>query len=89
MEYKKEFNQSKAKLAAGIIIDKYLTEDAENYINMENYIVNEIIAEYEKVCTSTRFELSSNLFDDSVVNVSQILLLYNYLFRLKEVYRNT
>ena len=56
-------------MAAGIIIDKYLTEDAENYINMENYIVNEIIAEYEKVCTSSRTELSSNLFDDSVINV--------------------
>ena len=35
MEFKQENNADKAKLAAGIIIDKYLTEDAENYISVE------------------------------------------------------
>ncbi len=34
MEFKKEGNNEKSRLAAGIIIDNYLTEDAENYISV-------------------------------------------------------
>ena len=34
MEFKKESSIDKAKLAAGMIIDNYLTEEAENYINL-------------------------------------------------------
>jgi hypothetical protein len=50
MEFKKENSSDKAKLAAGIIIDKYLTEDAENYISIDSRIVNEVIGDYERAC---------------------------------------
>ena len=48
MEFKREQHKDKAKLAAGIIIDKYLSEDAEWYIGME--ASREVIHEYERVC---------------------------------------
>ena len=40
MEFKKEISIEKATYAAGIIIDKYLTEEAESYINIDSRIVS-------------------------------------------------
>jgi hypothetical protein len=50
MEFKKENNPDKARLAAGVIIDKYLTDDAEHYISISGEVVNEIIGDYERSC---------------------------------------
>ena len=33
-----------------MIIDTYLTEDADNYITIDNYIVSEIINDYKEKC---------------------------------------
>ena len=62
VEFKKENSVSKAKLAAGMIIDKYLTEDAENYIHVHDNDVNEIINDYERACT-LKSNVSLNIFD--------------------------
>ena len=69
IEFKNEVNYSKAKLAAGIIIDKYLSEEAESYINLENYIVTQIISDYEAMCSNHSQKVNFTLFDQSTANV--------------------
>lgn len=57
-----------------MIIDNYLSEDAENYINMEDHIVNQVIGDYERSCLggNQQQEFDYSLFDDSTRNVSFI-----------------
>ena len=72
-----------------MIIDNYLTEDAENYIEMEGRIVNEIISDYERCCADKDF-MDFSLFDVSSVRVNylsiQNLVYLPFLYRLKSSY---
>jgi len=72
MEFKKENNADKAKLAAGMIIDQYLTEEAQNYIEIDASVVNEVLGDYERSC-KTRQKVSPSLFDKAISNVEMNL----------------
>jgi hypothetical protein len=52
-----------------MIIDKYLTEDAENYISVEGGVVNEVIGDYERSCIKKEI-LKLNLFDKATLKVT-------------------
>ena len=49
MEFKKESSQNNAALAAGLIIDNYLSEDADYYIgnSYNEDVINKLITNYE------------------------------------------
>ena len=54
-----------ATLAAGMIIDNYLAEDAQYYIGNEvksDDLINRLIGEYEQTITN-QTEVSKDLFD--------------------------
>jgi rRNA processing protein Krr1/Pno1 len=51
-----------------MIIDKYLTEDAESYISVNGDVVSEIIGDYERSCKRKEC-LSSSLFDGATHKV--------------------
>ena len=55
MEFKKETSGMNATLAAGMIIDNYLAEDAQYYIGNEvksDDLIGRLIGEYEHVITN-------------------------------------
>ena len=65
MEFQKETNAMNATLAAGMIIDNYLAEDAQYYIGNEvksDDLINRLIGEYEQTITN-QTEVSKGLFD--------------------------
>ena len=65
MEFQKETNAMNATLAAGMIIDNYLAEDAQYYIGNEvksDDLINRLIGEYEQTITN-QTEVNKNLFD--------------------------
>lgn len=65
MEFQKETNGMNATLAAGMIIDNYLAEDAQYYIGNEvksDDLINRLISEYEFVIMNQR-PVPKDLFD--------------------------
>ena len=65
MEFKKEANGLNSTLAAGMIIDNYLAEDAQYYIGNEiksDELINKLISEYELVVTEQQ-PVPKDLFD--------------------------
>lgn len=80
MEFKKESTNDKARLAAGVIIDKYLTDDAENYISISTNLVNEVIGDYERCCTRGE-PIDICFFDKSTRKIEKDLIRYVEEFR--------
>ena len=64
MEFQKEMNKQNATLAAGLIIDNYLTEDAEYYIGNaigEEEAISKIISDFE-FCITNQQSAKKQLF---------------------------
>ena len=86
MEFKKETSGVNATLAAGMIIDNYLTEDAQYYIGSEiksDALINRLIGEYEQTITH-QSPVPKSLFDDVCEQIRQQLMPYLREFKMRE-----
>ena len=84
MEFQKETSGVNATLAAGMIIDNYLAEDAQYYIGNEvksDDLIGRLISEYELVVVEQR-PVPKDLFDGVCQQIR--LQLVPYLKEFKE-----
>ena len=75
MEFQKETNGVNATLAAGMIIDNYLAEDAQYYIGNEiksDDLITRLIGEYEAVVLNNQ-PVPKDLFDGVTGHIRQQL----------------
>ena len=82
MEFKKETTEKTAKLAAGTIIDDYLTEEASSYIQVSQQNVEEILNEYEISC-KRRVSVSKEIFNGVTKKLERELMSLIEEFREK------
>jgi hypothetical protein len=78
MEFKKESSQSNCALAAGLIIDNYLSDDADYYIGNsieDESAIERLITNYE-VAVLNQMPCPKNLFDDIAQKVRDELTPY-------------
>ena len=64
MEFKKECSQTNAALAAGLIIDNYLSEDADYYIgnSINEKVISKLTEDYEYAVIN-QYNVPKSLFD--------------------------
>ena len=74
MEFKKESGQNNAALAAGLIIDNYLSEDADYYIgnSYNEDAINKLITNYEHAVIN-QYCVTKDLFDCLTIQVKEEL----------------
>jgi hypothetical protein len=78
MDFKKESSLSNAALAAGLIIDNYLSEDADYYIGnsvQDEQAIERLIESYE-IAMTTQKPCPKDLFDEITQKVREELLPY-------------
>ena len=86
MEFKKESSGMNATLAAGMIIDNYLAEDAQYYIGNEiksDDLINRLIGEYEQVI-SVQGPVPKDLFRDVCKQIERQLMPYLFEFKSRD-----
>ena len=86
MEFQKETNGMNATLAAGMIIDNYLAEDAQYYIGNEiksDDLIARLIGEYEQVVLN-QSPVPKDIFDGVCGQIRRQLMPYLSEFKQRD-----